>query len=173
LPYEAVKRADHFNQTFMVGALARLNNNFNLLNLLAKKAWKSLNIQLPCYNTFQNNLAQAVEVIHCFEEERILLEKYLKIEEPEIFVKFNVNPGKGVGAIEAPRGTLYHYYELNRDGIVTYANIITPTAQFIANIEHDLEVYLPMIKNLTEDKQKLKIKTLIRAYDPCISCATH
>lgn len=173
IPYEAVKRAEHFDQTFMVGALARINNNFNQLNPLAKKAWKKLDTSLPCYNTFYNNLAQAVEVIHLLQEAKKLLAQYLKFKKIKLFVDFKVNSGRGVGAIEAPRGTLYHYYELNNKGNVKYANIITPTAQFIANMEDDLKILLPGLKGKPDQKQKKLIKTLIRAYDPCISCATH
>jgi sulfhydrogenase subunit alpha len=173
LPYEAVKRVEYEGRPFMVGALARVNNNFDKLTPLAKQAWESLNVKLPCYNTFYNTLAQAVEVVYCFEEIKKLLKQYLEINSPKLFVDFKPRAGKGVGAIEAPRGTLFHYYELNANGVVTHGNIITPTAQFLANLENDLKVFLPQITDLTEDKQKLMIKTLVRAYDPCISCATH
>ncbi len=170
---EAVKRVKHRGRTYMVGALARINNSYLQLNPVAKGIWDSLKVKLPCYNSFYNNLAQVVELVHSFEEAQKLMAKYLKIKQPKLFTKFKPNPGKGVGAIEAPRGTLYHYYELNRDGVVVNANIITPTAMFLANIEFDLVKLLPQIKNLSDEKQKLMIKTLIRAYDPCISCATH
>lgn len=170
---EAVKRVKHRGRTYMVGALARINNSYSQLNPVAKGIWDSLKVKLPCYNSFYNNLAQVVELVHSFEEAQMLIAKYLKIIKPKLFTKFKANPGKGVGAIEAPRGTLYHYYELNRDGVVVNANIITPTAMFLANIEFDLVKLLPQIKNLSDEKQKLMIKTLIRAYDPCISCATH
>jgi coenzyme F420-reducing hydrogenase alpha subunit len=173
LPYEAVKRVERFERPFFVGALARVNLNFELLNEQAKMAWKSLKVGVPCFNSFYNTFAQSVEIIHCFEELKVLLEKYLKISNPKLFVKFKPNAGRGVGAIEAPRGTLYHYYELNKQGVVVYSNVITPTAQFLANLEKDLESFMPQILKYSEKKQKLLIKTLIRAYDPCISCATH
>jgi len=68
---------------------------------------------------------------------------------------------------------LIHFYELNNDGVVVYGNIITPTAMFLANLESDLKHLLPEVKNWQEEKQKAMIRTLVRAYDPCISCATH
>ena len=75
--------------------------------------------------------------------------------------------------MEAPRGLLYHEFELNDQGNILHCNVITPTAMFLANLEKDLEQLLPQIKSYNEKKQKDLIKTLIRAYDPCISCATH
>lgn len=173
LPAEPVKRVEHASKPFMVGALARLNNNLDKLTPLAKKAWKSLKVTRPCYNSFYNIWAQVVEVFYCFEEIKNLLTEYLKIKEPKLFVEFKPNLGKGIGVIEAPRGTLFHYYELNRDGRVIHGNIITPTAQFLANLEYDLQVFLSQIKDFDDDKRKMMIKTLVRAYDPCISCATH
>ena len=68
---------------------------------------------------------------------------------------------------------LYDMFEIDRDGYITKADIITPTVQFLNNIEEDLKVYLPTLARLSPEQRKLKIKTLIRAYDPCISCATH
>jgi coenzyme F420-reducing hydrogenase alpha subunit len=172
-PFEAVKRVERLKESFMVGALARVNNNHSELGNSAKAAWNSLAVPRPCFNSFYNTLAQVVETIHALETLPRLFEEYLKIKNPKTFVKFKVKAGKGVGAIEAPRGTLYHYYEVDDAGVVNYANIITPTAQFLQNLEKDLAAYLPQIKNFDEKKQKLLLKTLIRAYDPCISCATH
>ena len=117
--------------------------------------------------------AQAVEIVHAFEEIQKLLAQYLKIKNPKLLVNFKVNPGRGASVIEAPRGILFHYYELNKDGVVTHSNIVTPTAQFLANLEADLKEFLPTLAKYDEVKQKHLIKTLIRAYDPCISCATH
>jgi len=170
---EAVKRVKHMGSTYMVGALARINNSFEHLHPIAKKTWESLKIKTPCYNSFYNSLAQAVEMVHSFEELTVLMKDYLKIKNPKLYVPVTPKAGMGISAIEAPRGTLYHYYELNEKGYVTHGNIITPTAMFLANIEFDLEKLLPEIQHLPDEKQKLLIKTLIRAYDPCISCATH
>jgi sulfhydrogenase subunit alpha len=173
LPYEAVKRVEHSGQTYFVGALARVNNNFDNLNPVAKSIWEKLKVDRPCYNSFYNLQAQAVEIVHAFEEIQKLLAQYLKIKNPKLLVNFKVNPGRGASVIEAPRGILFHYYELNKDGIVTHSNIVTPTAQFLANLEADLKEFLPTLTKYDEAKQKQLIKTLIRAYDPCISCATH
>jgi radical SAM protein with 4Fe4S-binding SPASM domain len=79
----------------------------------------------------------------------------------------------GLAACEAPRGTLYHYYEINSQGLIQKCNIITPTAQFLNNIEEDLKIWLPKVKKLSQKEREKRIKMLIRAYDPCITCATH
>ncbi|MFA6428407.1 MAG: Ni/Fe hydrogenase subunit alpha [Candidatus Buchananbacteria bacterium] len=183
-PYEAAKRAEYLGGTFMVGALARINNNHQQLNPLAKKLLRSLAWDFPVYNTFMNIPAQAIEIVHLLEECQKLLNNFntqgLKVEVSQA-QKLKLigwaNPlGKttaGVGAIEAPRGTLYHHYLINRDGIIEQADIITPTVQFLDNIEEDIKVYLPNITKLKPHDRQIKIRALIRAYDPCISCATH
>jgi len=170
---DTVKRVKIEDATFMVGSLARINMSHGKLNPIAKSIWNSFKQKMPCYNSFFNCLAQAVEIIHAFEELQKLLPKYLKIKNPDLLVSFKPKAGTGVGVIEAPRGTLIHFYELNNDGVVVYGNIITPTAMFLANLESDLKHLLPEVKNWQEEKQKAMIRTLVRAYDPCISCATH
>ena len=81
--------------------------------------------------------------------------------------------GEGVGVAEVPRGTLFHRYKFNDEGRVVKADIIPPTAQFLYNIEKDIKQLTPVL--IDEGKEKLthEIEKLIRAYDPCISCATH
>ncbi|MDD5715196.1 MAG: hypothetical protein PHF98_00660 [Patescibacteria group bacterium] len=88
-------------------------------------------------------------------------------------LKFNFNLVRKntVAAIETPRGILLHYYETDRLGILKNVNIITPTAQMINNLEVDLEHYLRAARRHAPDARKLG--TLIRAYDPCMTCATH
>ena len=178
LPYEKVKRSHHMKQTFMVGALARVNNNYVQLNKEAKASWNKLKVELPCYNSFYNIVAQTTEIINSSEEIDKLFVQYEKLQARPKFkknlkIEFNVKAGKGYAVMEAPRGILYHEYEFNKAGELIHCNVITPTAMFLANLEKDLEKYLPQIKKLSDKKRNSLIKTLIRAYDPCISCATH
>lgn len=178
IPHEKVKRVKHIEQSIMVGALARLNNNFESLNPLAKSLWNKLDVKLPCYNSFYNIFAQLIETVHCLEEEMKLFAGYKKLRVRSDFgeklkVKFKPNPGRGFAVMEAPRGLLYHEYELDKEGTIIHVNIIPPTTIFLSNLEKDLEVYLPKLKNIAPKKREQLIKTLIRAYDPCISCATH
>lgn len=182
-PYRAAKSASLDGQPFMVGALARININHDQLNHLAKGILKGWQWKFPEYNSFKNILAQAVEIIHCLEETQKLFIDLLdnfKIEESlgkELNFISQANPlGKevvGVDAIEAPRGTLYHYYKIDKNGFLTDCQIITPTVSFLKNLEEDLAVYLPNLKKLSERQRAVKIRALIRAYDPCIACATH
>lgn len=184
LPSLAAKRAKYKGKVFMVGALARLNNNHDKLAPQAKKVVADLRLEFPIYNSFYNVLAQAIEVLHCTEEIGRLIEEILKKgikEEASQAKKLKLiafgNPKNkttfGAALMEAPRGVLYHAYQIDRDGNIVSGQIITPTVMFLSNIEEDLKKLLPKISKLSTKEQELKIKTLIRAYDPCISCATH
>jgi len=177
-PFDVVKRARYRGKSYMVGALARINNNKNQLNPRAKQLAESFFGQDISYNTFYNIFAQAVEVVHFIEEVQKLLKNYLgaNYSEKEIIVRSEPTPTKtcfGIGVCEAPRGILFHMYRIDKKGIIRDCNIITPTAQFLQNLEEDLKVFLPDLKKMKETERKRKIKMLIRAYDPCISCATH
>lgn len=172
-PYDAVKKNVTKKGTLMVGALARLNVHGGKLNDGAKEALESSRIKLPEYNSFYNLLAQAIEVIHYVEEIKKLSSKFIKLKEVPSNVGFKIKEGEGTGACEAPRGTLYHHYKFDKDGRVADAEIVTPTSQMLVNIEEDLKTYIPSIKEMPLKEQKEKIKAMIRAYDPCISCATH
>lgn len=174
LQNELVKRVKYNGKPFFCGALARININKYLLNEEAVKFLETTNIDFPTSNTFYNVLAQAVELIHCVEEIRNLLRELKKVNWLDAKnSSFKVKAGKGVAAIEAPRGTLYHYYETDKNGYIKNCNIITPTAQFLAKLEDDLSVFLSDVKNLPDLEREQKIKIMIRAFDPCISCATH
>jgi len=171
--YEKVKRTHLLGEPYFVGALARVNVNFKLLNPQAKKLWQSSKLVIPCYNTFYNIFAQAVENVHSLEEIKKLLKQLGKIDQKNIKVKVVPKAGEGYSAVEAPRGLLIDYYKLDKNGKILDVNIITPTAQFLANLDADLKSYLPNVYKLPVHKRRIKIRALIRAYDPCISCATH
>ncbi len=182
-PYRAAKSSTLDGQPFMVGALARINNNREALKPLAKGLLKGLKWQYPQYNTFENITAQAVEIIHCLEQAQemlVELSQTLKSEKSlsdKLKLISGANPlGKtvlGIDAIEAPRGTLYHAYEIDKNGYITKCDIITPTVSMLKNLEEDAKQYLPKLKTMPAKKRKIKMRTLIRAYDPCIACATH
>lgn len=166
---EMVKHQGYLGRPYMVGALARINNNQAELNAEAKKFWISLRLGRPVYNSFYNVMAQAVEIIHCLEEIK-KLSTFLgkRVIPPRPAWPGGMLAGEGLAAAEAPRGTLFHYYKLNENGIIKEANIITPTAQFLNNLEEDLKAYIPKVKL----DRNAKIKQMIRAYDPCFTCAT-
>jgi len=177
VPTSTAKRAKHVRESYMVGALARLNLNYDKLSPLAKKTAEMFNLKPICHNPFMNNVAQLVEVVHSVEDsvrlidelEAAGLQSQSVYNKPEIKVK----AGRGIGAVEVPRGILFHDYTYNEKGVCTKANCIIPTNQNHGNIELDMKALLPAILNKTEKEIELSLEMLVRAYDPCISCSTH
>jgi sulfhydrogenase subunit alpha len=174
------KRAKLRDNSYMVGALARLNLNHKKLRKEAALEFKKTRVSLPCYNSFANNIAQSVEILHLMEETEILLKKYLSEADDIDLNGINISPvpkeSFGVAALEAPRGTLFHAYGFDKNGLITAANIITPTVQSLTNLENDLKTWLSnreRSRQIDINEEKKAIMKLIRAYDPCITCATH
>ncbi|MFH1598067.1 MAG: Ni/Fe hydrogenase subunit alpha [Patescibacteria group bacterium] len=172
-PYELIKHAKYRGDSYFVGAIARINNNQSQLNPVATKVLRSSGLKFPSYNNFHNIMCQAIELVHCLEESKKLLNQYFKQRSQKLNVPVKVKAGRGVGAVEAPRGTLYHYYETDKNGFITDCNIITPTAQQVPNLEQDLKTWIPNVMQLDEKTRVQEIRKLIRAYDPCMTCATH
>jgi coenzyme F420-reducing hydrogenase alpha subunit len=163
------------NKSYMVGALARLNNHREQLNPQAKELLEKSKIKFPCHNPFYNIMSQAIELVHRFEEAIKILGELIKKEKIEVSETIVQNrTGKGLGVFEAPRGLLFYDAEI-KDGIVQKINIISPTCQNLANLEADLEEFekIGEFENLNTEERKDKIKMLIRAYDPCVTCAVH
>ncbi len=84
-----------------------------------------------------------------------------------------VQAGRGVGAVEVPRGLLFHDYEVDAAGIIQQANCVIPTGQNLQNIEDDMHQLVPEILGKSDEEITLALEMLVRAYDPCISCSTH
>lgn len=136
-------------------------------------------------NPYHNNLAQAIEIVYFLKKAEDLVDKLLDMELDKNIVKPTKNPSlKGIGAIEAPRGGLYHEVHLNpstsrqmagRSGnnIIIYANIITPTVQNLTSIEKSAEALLEQQKNRSQEELERLLIMLVRAYDPCITCSVH
>jgi coenzyme F420-reducing hydrogenase alpha subunit len=159
------------SNTYLVGPLARLNLNHEQLLPNAKQALKESGIQLPIKNPYKSLIARAIEVVH-FYEEAIQLVKEYKPTGPA-HVELKLKAGEGTGATEAPRGLLYHRYKIDDNGMIQFAKITPPTAQNLPRIEADLFALTPRIINMPEAQATLTAEHLVRAYDPCISCATH
>ncbi len=162
-------------ESFAAGALARFNNNHALLHPKAKELAESLNLHPVNYNPYMNNIAQLVECYHVVLEAVELIDTLLDSDMNHLCVQYDINAGEGVGAVEAPRGILYHHYIINEEGAITKANCIIPTTQNNANIHHDLaELVKKQIRLGKSDKEvALLCEMLVRAYDPCISCSVH
>ncbi|MDD3776350.1 MAG: Ni/Fe hydrogenase subunit alpha [Actinomycetota bacterium] len=161
--------------SYMVGALARFNNNYEQLSDRAKEYAQELGLQAPNYNTFMNNIAQFVEIVHSIDDSIKLIDELMEegMAQEEAMVDIKPKASRGVGVVEAPRGLLIHDYTYGDDGKVTKANLIIPTNMNYANVEKDMEALVPSIIDKSEDEIKLACEMLIRAYDPCISCSTH
>ena len=161
--------------TFMVGALARFNNNYGKLTDNAKKYAKELGLEAPCYNTFMNNIAQFVEIVHSVDDSIRLIDEILEegLDDNKAMAEIKPKAGRGVGVVEAPRGLLIHDYTYNDKGRVEKVNLIIPTGMNYANMEKDMHALVPAIIDKSEDEIKLACEMMIRAYDPCISCSTH
>jgi sulfhydrogenase subunit alpha len=177
VPTSTAKWAKHVRDSYMVGALARLNINYKRLSPMAVETAEMFNLLPMCYNPFMNNIAQLVELVHSVEDSiRLInelevagLQSQPEYNKPDIKVK----AGSGVGAVEVPRGILFHDYTYNAKGICTKANCIIPTNQNHGNIELDMKALLPQILNKSQKEIELTLEMLVRAYDPCISCSTH
>ncbi len=158
-------------KTYLVGPLARLALNHEQLLPAAEKAMKSARIKLPIRNPYKSLIARAVELVQFFEEAIQIVEAY----EPggPSHVELQLKAGEGAGATEAPRGLLYHRYKIDENGLVQFAKITPPTAQNLPRIEADLFAMAPKLTKLPEAEATRTAEHLVRAYDPCISCATH
>jgi sulfhydrogenase subunit alpha len=177
VPHSSAKHAFYQNRPYMVGALARISLLGERLHHAAAEAFKKSYNLSWIRNPLYNNLAQAIEIIFSLEEVITITDKFLK-EKPIFnftlpdFKKYN---GKGTGAVEAPRGTLFHHYEFKNKKCVK-ANLIIPTAQNYASIEKHLRAAaVSIIEKFGINEKELlnESEKIIRAYDPCISCSCH
>jgi coenzyme F420-reducing hydrogenase alpha subunit len=174
VPFSTAKWTKHNRDEYMVGALARFNNNYDQLHPRAKEAAAKLGMKPLVTNTFLNTAAQAIEMVHCVEDSIRIMEELLsrgiKAEDP---APFEVKAGEGVGSCDVPRGILFHNYVYDENGICTDANCIIPTGQNYGNLNADMNALLPQILDRPQDEIRLMLEMLVRAYDPCISCSTH
>ena len=124
--------------------------------------------------TVYNNFAQAIEIVEAIERsiEIINLLKAGDVQVEQLFVE-RPAAGSATGAVECPRGTLYHSYSLDDSGRVTAADLVTPSAQNTARIELDIREVVENSQQIDSAELQGQLETLIRSYDPCNTCATH
>jgi len=156
---------------YLVGPLARLNLNADRLPAEVGDALERVGLRLPSRNMFHSIIARAAEILVALHEARRLLTGYTA-QQPNVAVA--PAAGTGAWATEAPRGMLWHRYRTDAEGHITSARIVPPTSQNQARIEQDLATSLAAL-GLDRDDEALRLRaeTVIRNYDPCISCATH
>lgn len=172
-PDQTAKLCAHNGKPYQVGALARFNNNYKLLRPEAQKAAQQLGIQPVCNNPYMITVAQIVETVHITYDAIDLITKCLNrglIDEP---IEYKVKAGTGAGAVEVPRGILFHGYTYDNNGNVTKADCVIPTTQNVANINEDFKAFVPSMLGKPENEISLLLQMLVRAYDPCISCSAH
>ncbi len=162
-------------ESLAVGALARLNNNFEFLHPAAKEFSLGFGLRPVNHNPFMNNIAQLVECVHVVMESIDLINGMLDSDWKEPRQKVIPKEGIGVGAVEVPRGILYHCYEFDKEGRIVKSDCVIPTSQNHANIQHDLTALAEQYaKEGKKDRDiELLAQMLVRSYDPCISCSVH
>lgn len=165
------------NGIYRVGPLGRLNAASHISTPMAQsemQIWKSLNGGKPVEGTLYFNYARLIETLHALERLREL------VDDPGILDTDVVNPageitGEGIGVLEAPRGTLFHHYWTNDQGVITKVNMIVATAGNAWAMNHSVNMVAKRYvdgANLTEGMLN-RVEAAIRAHDPCLSCSTH
>lgn len=172
VPHSTALHSLLHDQPYLVGPLARLNLNLDKLPEQVVRAVQVTGIAFPSSNMFHSIVARAAEVYYALSEAVRLLEGYQYPSSPAV----PVTPcaGAGYACTEAPRGILWHRYETDGQGLITRARIVPPTSQNQARIEADLRHSLEAFGLARSDEElRQRGETVIRNYDPCISCATH
>jgi coenzyme F420-reducing hydrogenase alpha subunit len=157
--------------SYVVGPLARYTLNHDQLGPLARELAAEAGLRDECRNPFQSIVVRAVELVHATDEALSIIDAWDGAPAPSVDVP--PRAGIGHGATEAPRGLIYHRYELAEDGTILDATIIPPTSQNQASIEADLRAFVQERLDLPRDELVRQCEQAIRNYDPCISCATH
>jgi sulfhydrogenase subunit alpha len=157
--------------SYVVGPLARYTLNHDQLGSLAREVARDGGLGDECRNPFQSIVVRAVELVHATDEALAIIDAW----DGAAAASVDVPPRAGIGhgATEAPRGLLYHRYELDENGTIMDATIVPPTSQNQPSIEADLRAFVQERLDLSRAELVRQCEQAIRNYDPCISCATH
>jgi len=161
------------NGSYFVGPLARVNLNFEKLSPQARAVAGEIGFAPPVRNPFKSLIARGLELVHSFEESLAIIANYREPRPSRTMPPAQLKPGQGAHATEAPRGTLYHRYQVDDQGLITAAKIVAPTSQNLKRMEDDLWQFVPGVLSKPLEEATLDCEQLVRSYDPCISCATH
>lgn len=166
------KRGQYKGKPFTVGALARILLLGDRLRGKAREAHQKLVNERWYRNPLFNNHAQAIEQVYLLQRIPKIINEILNSPKSKV-VKPTNNTGAGTGAVEAPRGTLIHHYKV-KDGLISAADIITPTVMFLDDIEEFIRISGNRLLAINQkEKIEFEFEKIVRAYDPCISCSSH
>jgi coenzyme F420-reducing hydrogenase alpha subunit len=171
IPYSQGSGYTFHGEVYRTGALARLNLNQKALHEKTRADAKEALAVFPSHDIYRNNLAQAIGILHSVDESLDLLRNTTFVPEP--IEKLPIRAAVGVGVVEAPRGMLYHKLEIDEKGIVTGGEVVVPTGQNQIAIEQDLAKFIGENLHMTKEEISSECEKIIRAYDPCMSCASH
>jgi coenzyme F420-reducing hydrogenase alpha subunit len=157
--------------SYLVGPLARFNLNFDLLPPVVRQTAQEVGLTPPCRNPFRSIVVRALEMVFACEEALRLIRQYEPPPRPRVPAPDRAGVGHAV--TEAPRGILYHRFEIGEDGLIRDARIVPPTSQNQRRIEEDLRELAPRYVHAPIAEATWRCEQAIRNYDPCISCATH
>lgn len=172
-PHSTAKWCQWHRDSYAVGALARFNLNADNLLPMAAQTARSFGLVKGCCNPYMNSVVQVVECVQTVEHSLQLIDEMLTQGVRQETFKVTPRAGVGAGAVEAPRGILFHRYTFDNRGRCESANICIPTGQNHGNIQKDFEVLVPQFLDQGQDQLRLMMEMLVRSYDPCISCSTH
>jgi sulfhydrogenase subunit alpha len=161
----------HDGAAFLTGPMARLYHAAELLHPIARELMREVGLPREVKNPYRSIVVRTIELVHAFADAIELVRAYVPPEAPHATVVPRASIG--CGATEAPRGLLWHRFEIAGGGRIADARIVPPTSQNQARIEADLVSLAPRLLALPHDQATRLCEQLIRAYDPCISCATH
>ncbi len=157
--------------TYLCGPMSRLYHHAEKLHPIARDAMRDTGLPREVKNPYRSIVVRAIEMVHAFAEAVDIARAYVRPDPPH--TPSTPRASIGCGASEAPRGLLWHRYEIDAEGLVTDARIVPPTSQNQARIEDDLASLGPRLIAMDHAAATHLCEQLIRAYDPCISCATH
>jgi len=157
--------------SYLCGPLARFALGHECLSPAAREAAADAGLSPDERNPFRSIVVRSVELVYAADEALRLIAEYEEPDAPAVEVE--PRAGIGHGCTEAPRGILYHRYELDAEGTILDAKIVPPTSQNQRTIEEDLRGVVERSANVPDDELTLLCEQAIRNYDPCISCATH
>jgi coenzyme F420-reducing hydrogenase alpha subunit len=156
---------------YFCGPLARVNLNAERLTPVARECAERAGLRVPEVDPFFSMAARVAEVALAIEESIRIIEGYVRPDPP--MAQVTPRAGRAMWATEAPRGTLYHRYDVAHDGTILEAKIVPPTSQNLRHMEEDLRLFLPDVLDRPDEELTRLCEMVVRNYDPCISCATH